>query len=129
MASLRRIVFSLTIAAAGFAGLSDATANTFPRCPKPADHAEVVKALTIATDRSRAMAEDNPLLLADVGFYVGVEAGQGRTQLGMENDDVVFLQGTLVDTSSDERDSTLGLYGGYQFAKYFAVESAARVQG
>jgi hypothetical protein len=69
MASLRRIVFSLTIAAAGFAGLSAATANTFPRCPKPADHAEVVKALTIATDRSRAMAEDNPLLLADVGFY------------------------------------------------------------
>jgi hypothetical protein len=69
MASIRRIAFALTIAAAGFAGLSDATANTFPRCPKPTEQAEVVKALTVATDRSRAMALDNPLLLADVGFY------------------------------------------------------------
>lgn len=69
MASIRRIAFALTIAAAGFAGVADAAANTFPRCPKPADHAEVVKALTVATERSRAAAEDNPLLLADVGFY------------------------------------------------------------
>jgi opacity protein-like surface antigen len=28
----------------------------------------------------------------------------------------------LVDTSSDEKDSTLGLYGGYTFAKHFAIE-------
>jgi hypothetical protein len=69
MASIRRIAFALTIAAAGFAGLSDATANTFPRCPKPTEHAEVVKTLTLATERSRIMAEDNPLLLADLGFY------------------------------------------------------------
>jgi hypothetical protein len=69
MASFRTIAFSLTIVAAGFAGVADAAANTFPRCPKPAEHAEVVKALTVATERSRAMAEDNPLLLADVGFY------------------------------------------------------------
>jgi hypothetical protein len=69
MASIRRIAFFLTIVAAGFAAASDAAANTFPRCPKPAEHAEVVKVLTLATERSRAMAEDNPLLLADVGFY------------------------------------------------------------
>jgi hypothetical protein len=70
MASIRRIAVALTIvAAAASAALTDAGAQTFPRCPKPEQHADVIKALTAATERSRAMAEDNPLLLADVAFY------------------------------------------------------------
>lgn len=71
MASFRRIAIALTIiAAAGAATLSDAVAQSaFSRCPKPEHFNDVMKQLVVATDRSRAMAEDNPLLLADVGFY------------------------------------------------------------
>lgn len=71
MASFRRIAIALTIiAAAGSASLSDAAAqSSFARCPKPEQHADVMKHLTAATERSRAAAQDNPLLLADVGFY------------------------------------------------------------
>jgi opacity protein-like surface antigen len=59
---------------------------------------------------------------ADVGFYVGLEGGQGRTQLDRENDDFIRTNGIVLDTSSDREDSTLGLYGGYTFAKHFAIE-------
>lgn len=71
MASFRRIALALTIiAAAGSATLSDAVAQSaFSRCPKPEQFGDVMKQLVSATDRSRAMAEENPLLLADVGFY------------------------------------------------------------
>jgi hypothetical protein len=69
MASIRTVAFALTLFAAGLASLSDAAAQSFSRCPKSEQHADVIKVLTSATDRSRAMAEDNPLLLADVGFY------------------------------------------------------------
>lgn len=71
MASFRRIAIALTIvAAAGAATLSDASAQSaFSRCPKSEQFGDVMKQLVSATDRSRAMAEDNPLLLADVGFY------------------------------------------------------------
>lgn len=68
MATFRSIAIALTIiAATAAATLSDAAA--FSRCPKPEQQADLIKALTFATDRSRASAEDNPLLLADVGFY------------------------------------------------------------
>ena len=71
MASFRRTAIALTIiAAAGCAGLTDAAAqSTFNRCPKADQYADVVKQLVTASDRSRALAEDNPLLLADVAFY------------------------------------------------------------
>jgi hypothetical protein len=71
MASFRRIAIALTIiAAAGSAALSDAAAQSaFSRCPKAEHFNDVMKQLVAATDRSRAMAEENPLLLADVGFY------------------------------------------------------------
>lgn len=71
MARFRRIALALTIvAAAGCATLSEASAQSaFNRCPKPEHYGDVMKQLAVATDRSRAMAEDNPLLLADVGFY------------------------------------------------------------
>jgi hypothetical protein len=71
MASFRRIAFALTIvAAAGSATLSDALAQSaFSRCPKAEHFSDVMKQLVSAADRSRALAEDNPLLLADVGFY------------------------------------------------------------
>jgi opacity protein-like surface antigen len=62
--------------------------------------------------------------IADVGFYVGLEAGQGRTQLGEENDDPVFSQGVRLDQSSDRKDTTFGLYGGYAFTNHFAIELA-----
>lgn len=55
------------------------------------------------------------------GFYVGVEAGQGRTQLNPSSTSV-FTRGVLLDTSSDRKDTTAGLYAGYTFAKYFGVE-------
>jgi hypothetical protein len=71
MASFRRIAIALTIiAAAGGATLSDAAAQApFNRCPKPEQYGEAMKQLAAAADRSRSMAEENPLLLADVGFY------------------------------------------------------------
>ncbi len=71
MASFRRIAIALTImAAATSAALSDAAAQSaFNRCPKPEQYGDVMKQLVAASDRSRALAEENPLLLADVGFY------------------------------------------------------------
>ena len=70
MASFRRIAVALTIVAAATSmAMSDAAAQSFARCPKPEQQAEVIKLLSAAADRSRAAAEDNPLLLADVGFY------------------------------------------------------------
>jgi hypothetical protein len=67
MASLRRIAVVLTIIAA--APISSAGAETSARCPKPEQQAEVVKLLIAATDRTRMVAEENPLLLADLGYY------------------------------------------------------------
>jgi hypothetical protein len=61
---------------------------------------------------------------ADVGFYVGLEAGQGRTELGQTNNGFVFPSGVLLDTSSDRDDQTFGLYGGYRFTEHFGVELA-----
>ncbi len=49
-----------------------AVANGFPavRCSRPADQqGERIKRLTEFAQKSRAMAEQNPLLLADVGYY------------------------------------------------------------
>ena len=62
--------------------------------------------------------------IADVGFYIGLEAGQGRTQLNEENDDPVFSQGVRLDQSADREDTTFGLYGGYAFTNHFAIELA-----
>lgn len=61
--------------------------------------------------------------LAD-GFYVGIEAGQGRTQLDTINRGFTATQSFLLDTSSDRKDTAAGLYGGYTFAKHFGVELA-----
>ncbi len=71
MAGFRRIAIAFTvIAAAGGAMLSDAAAQSaFNRCPRPEQYGETMKQLVAAADRSRAMADENPLLLADVGFY------------------------------------------------------------
>jgi opacity protein-like surface antigen len=60
--------------------------------------------------------------MADPGFYVGLEGGQSRTELGTENDDFVLTNGILLDTSSDRKDSAVGIYGGYTFAEHFAIE-------
>jgi hypothetical protein len=62
--------------------------------------------------------------LADTGFYIGLEAGQGRTQLTEEDDDPVFSQGVRLDQSVDREDRTFGLYGGYAFTNHFAIELA-----
>ena len=71
MASFRRAAIALTIiAAASCAVLSGAAAqSTSSRCPQPEQYGDVMKQLVSAGDRSRAMAETNPLLLADVGYY------------------------------------------------------------
>jgi hypothetical protein len=68
-----RTTIALTIVASAclFSGFAAAQeSKTFARCPANAQqHADVMKVLVTHTERSRAMAEDNPLLLADVGFY------------------------------------------------------------
>jgi Outer membrane protein beta-barrel domain len=61
---------------------------------------------------------------ADVGFYVGIEGGQSHSELGPSDDRLILHRGTLLDSSSDRRDETFGLYGGYSFAKHFAIEFA-----
>jgi hypothetical protein len=60
--------------------------------------------------------------MANPGFYVGLEGGQSRTELGTENDDFVLTNGILLDTSSDRKDSAVGIYGGYTFAEHLAIE-------
>jgi opacity protein-like surface antigen len=59
---------------------------------------------------------------ADVGFYLGFEGGQSRSEMGRS--DNVLVRGTLIDSSSDETDETFGLYGGYAFTKHVAIELA-----
>src|SRR5262245_1989073 len=59
---------------------------------------------------------------ADTGFYVGIEGGQSRSEMG-PRDDMLTL-GTLIDSSSDETDQTVGVYGGYAFTEHVAIELA-----
>jgi opacity protein-like surface antigen len=59
---------------------------------------------------------------ADVGFYVGLDGGQGRTHLRRDSNDFVLSNEIVLDTSSDREDSTLGIYAGYTFAKHFGIE-------
>jgi hypothetical protein len=56
----------------GFAILSPAAAESASsaRCPKTAEqYSDVLKGLVTHSDQARALSEDNPLLLADLGFY------------------------------------------------------------
>lgn len=74
MSSIRTTIAALTMimALAASAASSPAAAQSpsFSRCPKTAEQfGEVMKVLVTQTERARTMAEDNPLLLADVGFY------------------------------------------------------------
>jgi opacity protein-like surface antigen len=56
------------------------------------------------------------------GVYVGIDAGQGRTEL--EADQPVFSIGPPLPTrfSHDERDTSVGLHIGYEFSNRFAIE-------
>jgi len=72
MARFRTAALTILAAFIGFAIVSAAAAqsNSFARCPKTAEqYNDVMKALVAHTEKARALAEDNPLLLADVGFY------------------------------------------------------------
>ncbi len=85
MASFRTIaVLSVISGAAVLAAMPTATAQTlepaaapvasinqgFNRCPKTADQfADVVKQLTRLAARTRALADENPLLEPDAAFY------------------------------------------------------------
>jgi opacity protein-like surface antigen len=64
------------------------------------------------------------LSAADLGFYVGLEAGQGRTELDQSDSTFVLGRGVLLDASSDREDQTFGLYGGYRFTEHFGIEVA-----
>jgi opacity protein-like surface antigen len=61
---------------------------------------------------------------ADLGFYVGLEGGQGRTELDLSDSRFVLGRGVLLDASSDREDQTFGLYGGYRFTEHFGIEVA-----
>lgn len=55
------------------------------------------------------------------GFYLGIEAGQSRTQIGM-GESVIAFPGVVTSTTNDERDTTLGFYVGYTLSNHFAIE-------
>ena len=57
------------------------------------------------------------------GFYLGVEVGQGQSDVGM-GDGLVFQRGTLIGTSRDQEDSAYGAYFGYAITKHFGIELA-----
>ena len=65
-------ILSFLAAFIAFAILSPAAAESAlsARCPKTAEqYSDVLKGLLAHSDQTRALAEDNPLLLADLGFY------------------------------------------------------------
>jgi hypothetical protein len=73
--------FSIAAAESLRPAQSAAAANGFPaaRCSRPAEQkAERIKRLVEALQQSRAMAEQNPLLLADVGYYEAELAASRR---------------------------------------------------
>ena len=94
MSTFRRVFTGLTIAASVSLGaLSPSHAqpmgpvqslsapNGFPvtRCSRPADQEALrVKQLAEFLDKARAMAAQNPLLLADVGYYEAELAASRR---------------------------------------------------
>lgn len=55
---------------------------------------------------------------ADEGFYLGIEGGQGRTELKLDD------SYTANETYSDGSDTLVGAYIGYAFTKQFAFELA-----
>jgi hypothetical protein len=65
------IVLTIVATACLFSDVAAAQGSKpFARCPANAQQqADVLKVLVTHTDRARVSAEDNPLLLADVGFY------------------------------------------------------------
>ncbi len=58
---------------------------------------------------------------AEQGFYLGIEAGQSRSDIGM-GDGLVVQRGTLTGTSRDKRDSAYGVYVGCAVTKHFGIE-------
>jgi opacity protein-like surface antigen len=61
---------------------------------------------------------------ADTGFYIGVDAGQSKTELDFDEPPRLFIGPVLPTTSHDERDTAVGLHVGYAFSKRFAIELA-----
>lgn len=55
-------------------------------------------------------------------FYLGVEFGQGRTELG--KNPPVITRGTITGTSRDEDDRAFGVYVGYAITPRFGIELA-----
>lgn len=58
---------------------------------------------------------------ADKGFYLGVEFGQSRSDVGL-GDALVGQLGTLIGTSSDKNASAYGAYFGYAVSRHFSIE-------
>lgn len=62
---------------------------------------------------------------ADTGFYIGVDAGQSKTELDFDEPPRLFIGAVLPTTlSHDERDTAVGLHVGYAFSKRFTIELA-----
>lgn len=75
------IVVTIIATACLFSGVAAAQEfrqSRFSRCPADAlQQADIMRTLSAHTERARSLADDNPLLLADVGFY---EAELAATQ-------------------------------------------------
>ena len=71
MARTSATVLTIIAVFIGFAVVSAAAAGApSARCPKTAEqYNDVLKVLANRADQTRALTEDNPLLLADLGFY------------------------------------------------------------
>ena len=59
-----------------------------------------------------AQAQAQPTATTSTGFYGGLGAGVGRTD----------INGSGIAGSTDEKDTVWKLFGGYQFNRYIAVE-------
>jgi len=62
----------------------------------------------------------------EAGFYVGALAGQSETDIDKSSADALIRSefGPVLSSSTDESDTAFGVFAGYQFLPWLAVEAA-----
>ncbi len=69
-----------------------------------------------------AIIASHSAIAAEPGLYIGLDAGQSKAQVNEARN--IFSWGTLIGTSTDDRDQTIGLHVGYVISPRFAIEMA-----
>lgn len=81
------------------------------------------RAISIATAAGLLLLSGTSAQALESGFYAGISAGQSDSDLGIQLEE--GDQGLLTDrTTVDSKDMSFNVFGGYQFGRWIAIETA-----